>query len=427
MNIQTFQRSHAEAALIRQFEAERATPGRRAAFDRFAALGLPTRRLESWHYTDLRTAMRDAAPLARAPDRDEIEQARLMLAGGARLGSSRIVMVNGRHVAALSDKTSPGLTIEKNSPWSGCSEDAMVALNEAMTAEVYRLEVPAGETVEDPIEIVHVSTGSEPQGVYSRLVVVAGEGARLSFVESFLGAPLNTQRNTVTWIAVGKGADIQRVVTIGDEPEIHVESLIARLDADAVFNDFALVSGGTLTRRQLFVDAAGTGAKVALGGLSLVDGSRRADTTLQVAHSAPGGTSREFYRAIIDDDGAGIFQGKISVAKAAQKTDGVMKSQAVLLSPSAQMNAKPELEIFADDVVCGHGATVASLDPEQLFYLGARGIPAPEAQAMLLEAFGEETIARVEGEALAEVLRAQFRGWLYSGKRGGSGPAEAKQ
>ena len=171
----------------------------------------------------------------------------------------------------------------------------------------------------------------------------------------------------------------------------------------------------------------GEGAKIALGGLTLVDGSRRADTTLQVRHSAPGGKSREFYRAIVDDDGVGTFQGKIIVAKAAQKTDGVMKSQAVLLSPSAQMNAKPELEIFADDVVCGHGATVASLDPEQLFYLKARGIPGPEAEAMLLEGFGEEAIARVKDEALAESLRVQFRGWLHSGKRGGTRPDEARR
>ena len=108
--------------------------------------------------------------------------------------------------------------------------------------------------------------------------------------------------------------------------------------------------------------------------MTLLDGSRRADTTLQVVHSAQGGTSREYYRAIVDDEAVGIFQGKVVVENAAQKTDGAMKSQAVLLSPQAQMNAKPELEIFADDVVCGHGATVGSLDPEQLFYLMARGI-----------------------------------------------------
>jgi Fe-S cluster assembly protein SufD len=156
----------------------------------------------------------------------------------------------------------------------------------------------------------------------------------------------------------------------------------------------------------------GEEAKVTLGGLTLLDGARHADTTLQVVHSAKAGTSREYYRAIVDDQGVGAFQGKVIVESAAQKTDGAMKSQAVLLSPQAQMNAKPELEIFADDVVCGHGATVGSLDPEQLFYMMARGIERDEAESMLLQAFGEEAIGRIDDDALAEALRQPFRTWL---------------
>ena len=157
-------------------------------------------------------------------------------------------------------------------------------------------------------------------------------------------------------------------------------------------------------------------AKLSLGGLALIDGARRADTTLQVVHAARAGTSREFYRAIVDDDAVGVFQGKIIVEKAAQKTDGAMKSQAILLSPRAQMNEKPELEIFADDVVCGHGATVASLDPEQVFYLQSRGISNNDAKAMLLEAFGGELIDRIESEPLVGPLRARLATWLETRK-----------
>jgi Fe-S cluster assembly protein SufD len=173
----------------------------------------------------------------------------------------------------------------------------------------------------------------------------------------------------------------------------------------------------------LFVRMVGEKAKAALGGLALLDGERRADTTLQLVHSAPGGTSREFYRAIVDDEAAGTFQGKVVVANGAQKTDGAMKSQAVLLSPRAQMNAKPELEIFADDVVCGHGATVGSLDPQQIFYLRTRGVQKDEAEAMLLEAFGAEAIERIENDTLAEALREAFRAWL-AGR--GKAPLEAR-
>ena len=149
----------------------------------------------------------------------------------------------------------------------------------------------------------------------------------------------------------------------------------------------------------------------------LSTGGRRADTTLQVVHAAPAGTSREFYRAIVDDDAVGVFQGKVIVEQSAQKTDGAMKSQAILLSPRAQISEKPELEIFADDVVCGHGATVASLDPEQVFYLESRGIANNDAKAMLLEAFGGRTPStELRTKSLVDPLRVQLAAWLETRK-----------
>jgi Fe-S cluster assembly protein SufD len=215
-------------------------------------------------------------------------------------------------------------------------------------------------------------------------------------------------------MTLAKGAKARHVAVVGDEPGLHIETHVCDLAENAELEAFGLISGGDLTRRQIFVRMTGDEAKVSLGGLALIDGDRRADTTLQVVHAAPRGTSREFYRAIVDDDAIGVFQGKIIVERAAQKTDGAMKSQAILLSPRAQMNEKPELEIFADDVVCGHGATVASLDPEQVFYLRSRGIPESDAKAMLLEAFGGESIDRIEDELLIEALRARLRAWLGS-------------
>jgi Fe-S cluster assembly protein SufD len=180
---------------------------------------------------------------------------------------------------------------------------------------------------------------------------------------------------------------VDHTAIVEGEGALHVESLVARLGESAELRAFGYVSNGDLVRRQIFASLVGENAKIALNGLSLLDGKRHADTTLVVDHIAPHGESREFFKHIVADEATGVYQGKVIVQPGAQKTDGGMKSQAILLSPNAVMNNKPELEIFADDVVCGHGATVGALDRDQLFYLRARGIPETEAEAMLLEAF----------------------------------------
>jgi Fe-S cluster assembly protein SufD len=298
--------------------------------------------------------------------------------------------------------------------WRSSGENRIRALIEAMSLDGCVVEVSEGAKIAEPIEFVNIASGEGAYSLYSRIEIALGVGARASFVETFLGAGKAVQRHAATTLTLAKGARLKHVVVVDDAAELHLESQIIELDEKAELNAFAFVSGGVLTRRQIFAKLVGEGAKVALGGQALLDGSRRADTTLQVVHSARGGTSREFYRAIVDDEAIGIFQGKVIVANDAQKTDGAMKSQAILLSPLAQMNTKPELEIFADDVVCGRGATVGSLDPEQVFYLQTRGIPKDVAEAMLLEAFGREAIDRVEDEMLAGALCASLRAWLAS-------------
>jgi Fe-S cluster assembly protein SufD len=237
-------------------------------------------------------------------------------------------------------------------------------------------------------------------------------GASIRVHESFMGAAAGTQRNALFSITLGEGARADVTALIDDDAGLHLESQIASLAANAEFAAFALVAGGALARRQIFVSHDGPGAKIALGGLTLLHGERHADTTLVVEHGASKGQSREFFRHVVADDAVGVFQGKVIVKPHAQKTDGGMKSQAILLSPRATMNNKPELEIFADDVVCGHGATVGALDPEQTFYLQARGVPRAEAEAMLLEAFGADAIDRVGDETIAEALRVRMRAWL---------------
>ena len=418
MNAHVVNRSAAEKTLFRQFAEQQArepSPVRAAAFARFAEAGLPTRRVEAWHYTDLRAAMTDAAPVLAAPTPADIKAARLRLARRERFApGAQLVLLGGRYIGELSDRLPDGVTVTEGAVVAVPVADPLAALNEALSPSGCTISVARGAEIAEPITILHLANGMSDYSVYSRSAIALNAGARASFVEVFEGAQARVQRHSATIMTLAKGAKARHVAVVGDEPGLHIETHVCDLADNAELEAFGLISGGDLTRRQIFVRMTGDEAKVSLGGLALIDGDRRADTTLQVVHAAPRGTSREFYRAIVDDDAIGVFQGKIIVERAAQKTDGAMKSQAILLSPRAQMNEKPELEIFADDVVCGHGATVASLDPEQVFYLRSRGIPESDAKAMLLEAFGGESIDRVEDELLIEALRARLRAWLGS-------------
>jgi Fe-S cluster assembly protein SufD len=421
MTAHVVNRSVAETTLARQFaeqERHERSPTRAAAFARFAAVGLPTRRVETWHYTDLRASMADAAPILPAPTRADIKAARNRLAQRERLAAGpQLVLLGGRFIVELSDPLPTGVSIAEGVA-SHAADDPLAALNEALSPNGYTISVARETNIAEPITLLHLGDDTSSCSVYSRTAIDFDVQARASFVEIFEGAHAGVQRHSATILTLAEGARAKHVAVVGDEPGLHIETQICELAKGAELTAFGLISGGDLTRRQIFVRMLGEEAKASLGGLALIDGARRADTTLQVVHAARAGVSREFYRTIVDDDAIGVFQGKIIVEKAAQKTDGAMKSQAILLSPRAQMNGKPELEIFADDVVCGHGATVASLDPEHLFYLQSRGIPDDDARGMLLEAFGGESIDRLEDKLLVDALRARLTAWL--------GPRKAK-
>jgi Fe-S cluster assembly protein SufD len=419
MTAHVINRSVAERTLARQFAEQDGggrSPARAAAFERFSAVGLPTRRIEAWHYTDLRASMADAAPIQRAPTTAQVEAARARLAGRERFASGvQLVLLGGRFIAELSDPLPANVFVTEGVA-AYAVDDPLAALNEALSPRGCTISIAGGAKILEPITLLHLGDEVFSYSVYSRTAIEVGVEAHASFVEIFEGAHAGVQRHPAMIMTLAERAVAQHVTVVGDEPGLHIETQIYELAQSAELTAFGLVSGGALTRRQVFVRMIGREAKVSLGGLALIDGARRADTTLQVVHAAPAGKSREFYRTIVDDDGVGVFQGKVVVEKAAQKTDGAMKSQAILLSPRAQMNAKPELEIFADDVTCGHGATVASLDPEHVFYLEARGIANIEAKSMLLEAFGGESIDRINDKLLVGPLRARLATWLETRK-----------
>lgn len=420
-------RTPAEQALIAALDALPATPGRlaelrRSAARSFAEQGLPHRRVEEWKYTDLRTILREAVPLASPAE----AEAKAL----AEVDTRRIVVANGFVVPELSDLADlePGLSIlplarairdgnELLSRLGGivpARYDAALALNTALANDGVLVHVAAGAVIERPVQVAHVFAGGAPAASYARSLVVVGEGARLTYVESFEGPEaIAYQANSATEFTVGDEAklDVVRLQAEGTSA-VHLSTLLFEVGRNVELRSFTFATGSSVSRTSLYATLAGEDSKVSVNGAGLLKGRQHADSTLFVDHTVPGCESRELFKHVLDNESRGVFQGKIVVRQAAQKTDGRMMSRALLLGDDAEMDNKPELEIFADDVACGHGATCGALDDDLLFYLRGRGIPLKEAQSLLVQAFVGEAIETVEHDGLREALVARAEDWL---------------
>jgi Fe-S cluster assembly protein SufD len=440
MDAAVIARTDAERTLAEAFAAARATlPGdhevqamREMAFRRFTAQGLPHRRLEDWKYTDLRALMRDAKPLARTPGPKARAAARDAGKSLADIDARRIVFIDGTLVRELSDLTGleRGLTIRpmaealaKGDPLIAHlgrigpeEQDGTLALNTALMADGALIHVAAGIAVEHPVHLVFVANGENPASVFTRSLVVIEQGARVMLVES--NECKNAyQVNSALELLVGDEAHVDHIqIFAGETGVVHVSSLMAAIGGRARFNDFSFITGGAVVRNQLFLRLNGEDTTAAIRGACLLKGKQHADNTLVVDHLAGGCQSREMFKTVLDDESRGVFQGKIIVRPNAQKTDAKMMTQALLLSETAEADNKPELEIFADDVQCGHGATSGALDKDLKFYLMARGIPESEAEALLVQAFVGEAIEGIEHAGLRDALIGHVAAWL-SGRR----------
>jgi Fe-S cluster assembly protein SufD len=402
---------------------------RDAAFDLFAKQGLPHRRVEEWKYTDLRALMRDAKPLAAPPD--AAAKARAKTAGGllGDIEARRLVFVDGVFVPELSDlrNLEAGLTVASLAQALSAGDptlaahlgklapanDVAVALNTAFMGDGAVIRIAAGATIEHPLHLLFV-VSEKPAATFVRSLVVIEEGARAMLVESHEGpGGSDYQVNAELELFAGDRAHVDHVKIIGEGSDaLHVSTLAAAIGAHARFNSFTFTTGGAVVRNQLFLKFDGEGTVAGIRGASLLKGRQHADTTLIADHIARDCQSREVFKTVLDDEGHGVFQGRIIVRPHAQKTDAKMMTQALLLSERAEADNKPELEIFADDVQCGHGATAGALDDDLKFYLMARGIPAAEAEALLIQAFLGEAIEGIEHAGLREALMESIANWL---------------
>jgi Fe-S cluster assembly protein SufD len=373
--------------------------------------------------------MRDAKPLAAPPD--AAAKARAKDAGGllADIEARRLVFVDGVFVPELSDlrNLEPGLTVaslaqalSNGDPMLAAhlgklapASDIAVALNAAFMGDGAVIRIAAGATIEHPLHLLFV-VSEKPAATFVRSLVVIEEGARAMLVESHEGpAGSDYQVNAALELFASDRAHVDHVKIIGEGADaLHVSTLAAAIGARARFNSFTFTTGGAVVRNQLFLKFDGEGTVAGIRGASLLKGRQHADTTLIADHIARDCQSREVFKTVLDDEGHGVFQGRIIVRPHAQKTDAKMMTQALLLSERAEADNKPELEIFADDVQCGHGATAGALDDELKFYLMARGIPAAEAEALLIQAFLGEAIEGIEHAGLREALMESIANWL---------------
>jgi Fe-S cluster assembly protein SufD len=396
---------------------------RRQAFETYERMGLPHRRIEEWKYTDLRALMREVRPLAAKPDAAALARAKLALKPIAIDGATKLVLVDGVFAPELSDAASGGLSVRslREALEAGGGDllesnvkDVMVALNAALATDGIVVGIADGAAPAKPVQVIHVATVSSASA-FTRSAVTIGKGARATLVENFVAADgaKAYQAHDAMLLSLRDEAELTQVRLMADGVDaVNISSAIVSAAAKAKFNLFNLTAGGAVSRYQGFVTLAGEGTELNVNGVNLLNGSQHGDTTLVVDHAVPDCTSRENFRAVIDDRAHSVFQGRIIVRPNAQKTDGKMMTRALLLSDEAEADNKPELEIFADDVTCGHGATSGALDESLLFYLRARGLTEKAAQALLIQAFVGEAIEGIADDDLREAVMATAQRWL---------------
>ncbi len=392
---------------------------RRDAIAHFTATGFPTSRDEEWRFTNI-------APLARigfelAAKTDEPATADI---ASLRYGLPGPVFVDGHFAPSLSQLDAlPQGVVVKNlrtafiedadlvSRYIGqdamSQEQAFTALNTAFVQDGVLIYLPQGTVLDTPLHTLFLSTGAKANAVsHPRVLVVAEAHAEATLVESYAGLGVEVYlTNAVCEINVGENASIDHYRVQREAPTaFHISATHVREARSARFRSTAITLGGSLTRNHVHTALMGEGIDSTLNGLYIENGSQHVDNHTLIEHVQPNCQSHEFYKGVLDDEASGVFRGKIHVHQAAQKTDAYQANQNLLLSDSAKIDTKPQLEIYADDVKCSHGATIGQLDADAIFYLRSRGIGHREAVRVLTRAFAGEVLDRVRIDGLRDEL-----------------------
>ncbi len=391
-------------------------PVRSAAIDRFAELGFPTLDDEEWRFTNVSPLTRVPFQAATRFDLDATVARKLndrLIGAGS---GCRLVFVNGRYAAALS---TPGRLPEgvvagslaaalERTPeplkahltrYASFQENAFVALNTAFLQDGAFVSIPKGKIVEEPIHLVFVATPeAEPAVAHPRSLILAGVNSQATVVESYIGLEEGVYfTNAVTEIIAAENAILDHYkVQQESRPAFHISTTQIQQDRGSNFRSHAITLGGGLVRNDVNAFLGAPGGECTLNGLYLASGRQHVDNHTRIDHAQPHCTSHELYKGILDGQAHGVFNGKIYVHQDAQKTDAKQTNKTLLLSEDAVINTKPQLEIFADDVKCTHGATIGQLAGEAIFYLRSRGIGREQDRSLLTFAFANDIIGRIK-------------------------------
>ena len=370
---------------------------RAEAMQAFADLGLPNARLEDWKYTPA-NFLKNAGYAALSPDTDITLEAEKQ-AGLHILSLKEAVEHQPERIQTLFEQKTGG--------------DALFHLNRAMASDGLVIRVDKGCRIAQPVTIRHRASGSGETASHIHHLILLEENSGLTVIEEFTGDAGASWTNPAVMIEIAEGASLQHYKHQNAGPSaVHTAQASARIASDGRYDRFAYFTGAATARDDVRVYLEGKGAYLSLKGLSLCDKDQSHDLITRTDHAVPNTASDQAFRGVLEAGAKAAFQGKVVVRKNAQKTDANQSFKNLLLDRSAEVNTKPELEIYADDVKCAHGATVGELDKNALFYLMARGIAPPEAQAMLIEAFITDQFAAIEDETVRDNFMAHARTWM---------------
>jgi Fe-S cluster assembly protein SufD len=396
---------------------------RARAAARFGALGFPTVRNEDWRFTNVTPIAETTFRLGESAPTNAADMVRRVSFAGA---AARLVLLNGRFSPELSriEDLPAGVTamslaaaIQQQHPAcaqlerSPIDDRAFVALNTAFLYDGVLIEIPAGLVMTAPIHVVVLGGGAGKVMAHPRSVIVAGANSQVAIAQTFLGGAGEVHfTNAVTQVTLDENAVVDFCTDQREtEDAYHVSHLQIDCARNSTFRGQTITLGGRLIRNDAVALLGGEGAHVALDGCYLADGTRLVDNHTTIDHATPHCTSHELYKGILDGKARAVFNGRIIVRQDAQKTDAKQTNRALLLSDDAQINSNPQLEIFADDVKCTHGAAIGQLDEEALFYLRARGLTANDARNLLIRAYAGDILERIPIQPLrTELLRELF-------------------